>query len=245
MPNILKIQKRNNDMGRKITMTGKNAQYIERRGAYATPDNDREIIMEGDEAVYQEYAYGQVGANLRNASSEKTADDYKKEAARKLLMDNAEYVEPVITNPEMVKIVEKEAGEAPSSGGNTFELDPKTVEKCFKFQSDFLINQIRTVLNDYYHGNYANLALIEITLFHHQQLKKRNNHTWFIMSLAVWGLITVSTEEEFDRIVYGVGDKYKRMPKEGYQNWDDDRKDEKLFCERVAQKLGSTMPYQD
>ena len=42
-------------MGRKITMTGKNAQYIERRGAYATPDNDREIIMEGDEAVYQEF----------------------------------------------------------------------------------------------------------------------------------------------------------------------------------------------
>ena len=166
-------------MGRKITMTGKNAQYIEQRGAYATPDNDREIIMEGDEAVYQEYAYGQVGANLRNASSEKTADDYKKEAARKLLMDNAEYVEPVITNPEKVKIVsEKEAGEAPSSGGNTFELDPKAVEKCFKFQSDFLIDQVRTVLNDYYHGNYANLALIEITLFHHQQLKKRNNpHT--------------------------------------------------------------------
>ena len=52
MPNILKIQKRNNDMGRKITMTGKNAQYIERRGAYTTPNNNREIIMEGDEAVY-------------------------------------------------------------------------------------------------------------------------------------------------------------------------------------------------
>ena len=57
-------------------MTGKNAQYIERRGAYVAPDNDREIIMEGDEAVYQEYAYGHDGANLRNASSEKTADDY-------------------------------------------------------------------------------------------------------------------------------------------------------------------------
>ena len=42
-------------MGRKITMTGKNAQYIERRGAYTTPNNNREIIMEGDEAVYQEF----------------------------------------------------------------------------------------------------------------------------------------------------------------------------------------------
>ena len=43
-------------MGRKITMTGKNAQYIEHRRVNATPDNDREIFMEGDDAVYQEYA---------------------------------------------------------------------------------------------------------------------------------------------------------------------------------------------
>ena len=39
-------------------MTGKNAKYIEHRGVNDTPDNDREIVMEGDEAVYQEYAYG-------------------------------------------------------------------------------------------------------------------------------------------------------------------------------------------
>lgn len=45
-------------MGRKITMTGKNAQYIEHRGANTTPDNDREILMKGDEAVYQEIANG-------------------------------------------------------------------------------------------------------------------------------------------------------------------------------------------
>jgi len=42
-------------MGRKITMTGKNAQYIEHRGANTTHDNDREILMKGDEAVYQEF----------------------------------------------------------------------------------------------------------------------------------------------------------------------------------------------
>ena len=39
-------------------MTGKNAQYIERRGANTIPDNDREILMEGDEAMYQEIAGG-------------------------------------------------------------------------------------------------------------------------------------------------------------------------------------------
>lgn len=32
-------------MGRKITMRGKNAQYIERRAADATPDNERKTIL--------------------------------------------------------------------------------------------------------------------------------------------------------------------------------------------------------
>lgn len=46
-------------MGRKILMTGKNAQYIENRAANSQPDNDREILMSGEEAVYQENVYGQ------------------------------------------------------------------------------------------------------------------------------------------------------------------------------------------
>ena len=45
-------------MGRKITMTGRNARYIEHRGAAAAPDDDREIRMEGEEARYEEHAYG-------------------------------------------------------------------------------------------------------------------------------------------------------------------------------------------
>lgn len=88
-------------MGRKITMRGKNAKYIERRAADATPDNEREIIMEGDEAVYQEYAYGQ---NSQPKQEERPAEDvakeYQKEAARQLLMDQAEYVEPIVTKTE-------------------------------------------------------------------------------------------------------------------------------------------------
>jgi len=45
-------------MGRKVTMTGRNARYIEHRGYDAAPDEEREIVMEGDEAEYQEHAYG-------------------------------------------------------------------------------------------------------------------------------------------------------------------------------------------
>ena len=233
-------------MRRKIRMIGQKAQYIERRGAYATPDNDREIIMEGDEAVYQEYAYGHTGAEPRNAPSEKTADDYKKEAARKLLMDNAEYVEPVITNSEKVKInSEKEAGEIPSSDVNTFELDAKAIEKCFKFNNDFVKRSVGTLVTEFYQGNNANLALIEITLFHHQQLKRRNSHKPFVMALAAWGIITITNADELKLIVMGVSDKYKRMPKEGYQKWDDNNKTDRLACERMGEKLGPSMKYME
>ncbi len=77
-------------MGRKITMTGRNAQYIEHRAANATPDDHREIRMEGDEAIYREYAYGQAG----QAQQQKEQTDNIKEE-RKLLTGNGEYTKPM------------------------------------------------------------------------------------------------------------------------------------------------------
>ena len=46
-------------MGRRIIMTGDEAQYIERRGANATAD-DREIRMEGRRARYEEHMGAQA-----------------------------------------------------------------------------------------------------------------------------------------------------------------------------------------
>ena len=79
-------------MARKITMTGRKAQYIEHRGVNATPDQDRDIRMEGEEAVYREYAYGQAAPQTQQteASAEENTD-----ADRKLLTANGEYVEPM------------------------------------------------------------------------------------------------------------------------------------------------------
>lgn len=78
-------------MARKIVMTGKNAQYIEHRGVNAVADNDRDIRMEGDEAVYREYAYGQP-AQPTQQQKETSAED---EGEEKLLMANGEYFEPI------------------------------------------------------------------------------------------------------------------------------------------------------
>ena len=57
-------------MARKITIIGKNAQYIERRGANATPDNDREIMLEGEDARYEEYSGVQAAHFPLNKSEE-------------------------------------------------------------------------------------------------------------------------------------------------------------------------------
>ena len=78
-------------MGRKITMTGKNAKYIEHRAADATPDNERDIRMEGENAEYQEYAYGRTG---RQAQQQGPAYAQNEEGTL-LLAANGEYVVPM------------------------------------------------------------------------------------------------------------------------------------------------------
>lgn len=88
-------------MGRKITMTGKNAKYIEHRGVNATPDNDREIRLEGEDAEYQEYIYGQAGQQAPSSQQEHEAD-VNDDQAEMLLTANGEYVKP-ITEEEVVE----------------------------------------------------------------------------------------------------------------------------------------------
>lgn len=79
-------------MGRKITITGRKAQYEEHRGVNSSDDTDREIRMEGEEAVYREYAYGCPGEPTHQDDDETAADD---EEDRKWLAANGEYMRPV------------------------------------------------------------------------------------------------------------------------------------------------------
>ena len=133
--------------------------------------------------------------------------------------------------------------QSPMSSG-PLDIEEKSVEKCFRFSNDFTKVQIDAIVNGAYQGSYANLALIEITLFHHRQLKKRNSHKAFVMALNAWGIIEIADTEELDRIVSGVRDKYCRLPEEGYLEWPDNFKNDRLVCERMGEKLGPTMPYQ-
>lgn len=227
-------------MGRKITMTGKNAQYIEHRGVNADPDNDREICMEGDEALYQEYIYGQTPqAKQEDKTTKDAVKEYQKEAVHKLLMDNAEYVEPTVVIPKYKDVTPQN-----NEFANEERVDySSSIGECFRVSSEFVRQTVFTVVKDYYLGSAANLALIEITLFDHNLLQKRNSHTAFFKSLVAWGIINVANKDELERIVRAIADKHKRLPEEGYKEWGDNYTNEKVICENIGKILGPTIPY--
>ena len=81
-------------------MTGRKAQYIEHRGANATPDQDRDICMEGDEAVYREYAYGQTE---QGAKQQEEPSDVRDEEERQLLTAHGDYAGHRLDGEELVE----------------------------------------------------------------------------------------------------------------------------------------------
>jgi len=226
-------------MGRRITMTGKNVKYIEHRAADAMPDNDRDIRLEGDEAVYQEFSYGKsTQPKQEEKPSEDVTKKYQKDAVRKLLLDNAEYVKSIIepeyaeTIPQTVEIACAEKMDYSSS-----------IVECFRVASVFVRQSVFAVVKDYYLGSPANLALVEITLFDHNLLQKRNSHTAFFKSLLAWGIVSVANENELKKIVRALADKHKRLPETGYKEWNKDYINDKVICENIGKKLGPTIPY--
>ena len=226
-------------MGRKITMTGKNAKYIEHRAADVMPDNDRDIRLEGEDAEYREYIYGQAAQPKQEEKpTEDAVKEYQKNAARKLLMDNAEYVEPIVI-PEYAEVPHQTVEAA-----NAEEMDySASIGECFRVASEFVRQSVFAVVKDYYLGSAANLALIEITLFDHNLLQKRNSHTAFFKSLVAWGIVCVANEDELKRIVRALADKHKRLPETGYKEWSKDYTNDKSICENIGKKLGPTIPY--
>ena len=119
------------------------------------------------------------------------------------------------------------------------------VAKCFKFTYDFVKLKVADIIRDYYKGSYANLALIDIVLFDHKQLNRRNSHKAFVRALIAWGLLEVADEEELKKIVSAVTDKHNRLnriSREGYKKWGDDHPD-KSICENIGRELGHTIPY--
>lgn len=94
----------------------------------------------------------------------------------------------------------------------------------------------------YYHGIHANLALIEITLYNHFVLKRRNDHKPFVLALIKRGTISPKTEQELKNLTSGISKKTNKLPDEVYATWSNVFCDEKSLCINIGKMLGPSFP---
>ena len=119
-----------------------------------------------------------------------------------------------------------------------------TMSEVFKFPSAFTKERMKAVVDKYYQDSYANLALIEIALYDHGQLKYRNHHKAFVKALVAWGILKVENDEAMELILYGIRDKYSRLTKSGgYLDWGPELKSDKDYCIDIGNVLGESAPY--
>ena len=124
------------------------------------------------------------------------------------------------------------------------EDDMEEPGDCFKFMNDFIKQKVETVVNTYYQGSAANLALIEIVFFDHNLLKKRNGHTALIKALCAWGTIGPFSKAEIKRIMTAVSNKMYALPDDGYMEWNGKAYvNDKKLCQDIGKDLGGTIKY--
>lgn len=146
-----------------------------------------------------------------------------------------------LVRQDMMKLLENSAGQVEMQAPQDQACED-VAGNCFKNTSGFVRDLVQNLVNEYYLGSAVNLTLIEITLYDHNLIKKRNTHTAFIKSLIAWDIITID-EGEIKALANGMADKYKRIPKEGYMVWPYLYINDKKMCENMGRKLGSTIPY--
>lgn len=141
----------------------------------------------------------------------------------------------------VIPYTEVDSGEPSQQEEN--DDDSAVVSKCFIFTSDFVKEKVEALVMKYYKGSHADLALIEIALFDHGQLRKRNSHKAFAKSLAAWGIMKIASDEVLKSIVDCIKDKYSRIPKDGYKEWGEIYLNEKNTCINIGHEIEETMPY--
>ena len=118
------------------------------------------------------------------------------------------------------------------------------VAKCFKFANDYVKQKLKTIVSNHYQGIAANLALIEVTLFDHNLLNKRNAHTALLKALMAWDVIGQLSDEELKKTTNGMANKLGFLPSVGYMEWNDKSYvNDKKTCMDIGKDLGATMPY--
>ena len=122
------------------------------------------------------------------------------------------------------------------------EEQSNETDSCFRFTSDYVKEQVGKLVNKYYLGQSVNLALIEIVLFDHGLLIKRNKHTLFIRTLITWGLLPEGID--IKKTARGMATKMKSpFPEDGYMAWGKAYLNDKRMCRNMAECLPESMRY--
>ena len=119
---------------------------------------------------------------------------------------------------------------------------PESVSSCFKFANDFIKGEVEKVMKAFYLDKAVNLALIEVVLFDHGQLYKRNGHAQFVRALLDWGILC--EDVNVSKTSSGMASKLRKpFPTTGYKDWDDTYLNERTLCVEIAKKLDETIKY--
>lgn len=126
--------------------------------------------------------------------------------------------------------------------GQPSQIISDSAKACFRFPTDFVKLQVETLFKEFYRGENVEMALIEVTLYDHGQLKKRNNHTSFVRTLVDWGILPSDTNIE--KMAGGMASKLRSpFPKEGYKTWNNNYQNERTLCTDIGKKLPESMKY--
>lgn len=119
---------------------------------------------------------------------------------------------------------------------------PESVKACFRIANDYVREQVEAIVNDFYLGQAVNLAMIEVALFDHGQLQKRNEHTAFVRALRDWGILPADID--IAKTARGMASKLRNpFPTEGYKKWEKYYVNEHNLCTNIGNRLPESMKY--
>lgn len=113
---------------------------------------------------------------------------------------------------------------------------------CFLNSDKPLFDKVKYIVKHFYKGSHTDLALIEIALFDHGVLKRRNGHKTFVMALMKMGFIKHKTEKELKDLTGGISSKMNDLPKDVYTKWGKEFTNEKNTCEKIGKILAPDFP---
>ena len=161
--------------------------------------------------------------------------------ANKYVYTNERTSKPKFSNIEdAVEVTDEELDN--SSDNSSTHIIPESVKACFRIANEYVREQVEAIVNDFYLGEHVNLAMIEVALFDHGQLLKRNEHTAFVRALRDWGIL--SADIDVTKTASGMASKLRNpFPTEGYKQWDKYYINERNLCTNIGNRLDSSMKY--